>query len=84
VSIESEPEHPNEAGVEVPHDQLSTEALRELIESFVNREGTDYGLHERTLEQKVADVLRQLENGEAVIVFEPKDESINIRATSER
>ncbi len=78
---ESEPQA--EAGVEVPHDQLSAEALRELIESFVNREGTDYGLHERTLEQKVADVMRQLENGEAVIVFEPEDQSISIRPTSE-
>jgi uncharacterized protein YheU (UPF0270 family) len=74
-------EQEDATGVEVPHDQLSANALRELIESFVNREGTDYGLQERTLEQKVADVLRQLENGEAVIVFEPEDESISIRPT---
>ena len=71
----------SEDGVEIPHDQLSPDALRELIESYVNREGTDYGLREQTFEQKVADVMRQLENGEAVIVFEPEDESISIRAT---
>lgn len=69
------------ARVQVPHDRLSADALRQVIESYVNREGTDYGLHERTLEQKVQDVLRQLENGEAVIVFDPEDESINIVPT---
>jgi uncharacterized protein YheU (UPF0270 family) len=65
-------------GVEVPHDQLPPETLRQLIESFVHREGTDYGLRESTLERKVADVMRQLDNGEAVIVFDPGDESINV------
>lgn len=74
----------SEDGVEVSHDQLSPDALRSLIESYVNREGTDYGLRERTLEQKVADVIRQLENGEAVIVFDAQDESINIVASNER
>ena len=74
----------SEDGVVVPHDQLSPDTLRELIESFVNREGTDYGLRERTLEQKVTDVMRQLENGEAVIVFDAKDESIQIVGSSDR
>ncbi len=45
------------------------ETLENLIESFVLREGTDYGEHERTLEQKVADVKRQLQCGEAVLVW---------------
>ncbi len=74
----------SEDGVEVPHDQLNPDTLRELVESFVNREGTDYGLRERTLEQKVADVNRQLENGEAVIVFDAKDQSIQIVASTDR
>ena len=70
-------------GVAVPHDQLRPETLRDLIESFVNREGTDYGWSEKSLEQKVADVRRQLENGEAVIVFDEDDETINIVSSSE-
>jgi uncharacterized protein YheU (UPF0270 family) len=65
-------------GVEIPHERLSAATLEQVIESFVNREGTDYGLRERSLEQKVRDVTRQLENGEAVIVFDPEDESLNI------
>lgn len=40
----------------IPWQDLSPETLENLIESFVLREGTDYGEHERTLEQKVADV----------------------------
>ena len=62
----------------MPLESLSDAALRALIESFVGREGTDYGLEERSLEQKVADVRRQLERGEARIVFDPKTESVNI------
>ena len=49
----------------IPWQDLSPETLENLIESFVLREGTDYGEHERTLEQKVADVKRQLQCGEA-------------------
>lgn len=62
----------------MPYTQLSADALRGVAESFVNREGTDYGLRERTLDQKVADVLRQLEAGTATIVFDPETESIGI------
>ena len=47
----------------IPWQDLSPETLENLIESFVLREGTDYGEHERTLEQKVADVKRQLQCG---------------------
>jgi len=64
--------------VEVPLDALPGDTLRALIESFVAREGTDYGDRERTLEEKVADVRRQLDRGEARIVFDPETESVNI------
>jgi hypothetical protein len=70
-------ERPTEAVI-VPHHELSADALRGVIESFVLREGTDYGAHEFTLAQKVAHVLRQLERGESRIVFEPASGSIDI------
>lgn len=73
VGDEAEP-----AAVEIDHRKLSPEALRGVVESFVGREGTDYGLHEKTLEQKVADVMRQLLSGQAVITFERETETINI------
>ena len=63
---------------------LSPETLRNLVESFVAREGTDYGEHEVSLDAKVRQVLRQLERGEAVIVFDEASESCNIIPTTKR
>jgi uncharacterized protein YheU (UPF0270 family) len=66
--------------VEVPYAQLTSDTLRGVIESFVLREGTDYGEREYSLEQKVGHVMRQLERGEAHIVFDPATESVQIVA----
>ncbi|SFN43905.1 hypothetical protein SAMN05216516_107133 [Izhakiella capsodis] len=62
----------------IPWQQLEAETLNNLIEAFVLREGTDYGEQERTLEQKVDDVRRQLHNGDAVLVWSELHETINI------
>ena len=74
----------------VPHRELAADLLRAVIESFVLREGTDYGEKEFSLDEKVARVIRQLERGEAQIVFDPDTESVDIavrravpRSTSE-
>ena len=64
--------------VEVLPDDLSAEALRGVIESFVLREGTDYGERDVPFETKVAQVLGQLERGEARILFDPVTESITL------
>ena len=62
----------------IPHSELSSEALRSVVESFVLREGTDYGEREISLDQKVAQVLRQLERGEARIIFDAELETVDI------
>ncbi|HEY7699140.1 MAG TPA: YheU family protein [Vicinamibacteria bacterium] len=62
----------------VDYRALSADALRGLIEEFVSREGTDYGEKERSFEDKVRDVERQLESGEARIVYDLVEESANI------
>jgi uncharacterized protein len=49
-----------------------------VIESFVLREGTDYGEREHSLEQKVAQVRAQLEQGRARILFEPQSNTVTI------
>lgn len=72
--MNDEPQPP----VPVPHQELSEDALKGVIESFVLREGTDYGEREFSLEQKVAHVMRQLERGEAQIVFDPNTETVAI------
>ncbi|MDF7648429.1 YheU family protein [Candidatus Pantoea formicae] len=62
----------------IPWQELEVTTLENLIESFVLREGTDYGEQERSLAQKVADVRRQLERGEVVLVWSELHESVNI------
>ena len=62
----------------IPWQDISPNALDNLIESFVLREGTDYGEHERSLEQKVNDVKRQLKSGDVVLVWSELHETVNI------
>jgi hypothetical protein len=69
-----------ERRVEVPHAQLAPEVLRRLVEEFVTRDGTDYGAIERTLAEKVAAVMQQLETGEAAIVVDAERDTIDIVA----
>jgi len=64
----------------VPYTELSAQALRGVLESFVLREGTEYGAREFSLEEKVAHVLGQLRRGEARIVFDPESETIDIQS----
>jgi uncharacterized protein len=64
--------------VEVPYGELPADLLNAVIESFVLREGTDYGEKEFSLEDKVARVISQLKRGEAKIVFDPESESVTI------
>lgn len=65
-------------GVVVPAEQLSAEALTGLIEAFINREGTDYGEVEWSLEEKVAQVRELLRRREVAIVFDPLTESCTL------
>jgi uncharacterized protein len=65
----------------IPHEELSADALRGVIESFVLREGTEYGASDVPIATKVAQVLRQLERKEAVILFDPLSESVQIMLT---
>lgn len=67
----------------IPWEQIDPDTLYSLIESFVLREGTDYGEQEKTLEEKVADVQRQLQSGEAVVIWSELHETINIMPRSQ-
>lgn len=68
----------NENGVVVLHTHLTPAALRGLLEEFVTRDGTDYGPAEKTLDQKVAALMGQLERGEAAIVYESESQTTSI------
>lgn len=67
-----------EEHVEIDYKKLSKEALQGLVEAYILRDGTDYGFHEVSLEQKVQQVKEMLRRREAKIVFDPETESANI------
>jgi uncharacterized protein YheU (UPF0270 family) len=62
----------------IPHTALAPDTLRNLIEEFVTREGTDYGEREYSLDDKVRQVERQLAQGRVVIVYDPQSQSCHI------
>ncbi len=64
--------------MEIPHTQLSSEALGAVVEEFILREGTDYGASEVSLESKTQQVIALLDCGEAVIVFDAASETCTI------
>jgi len=64
--------------VAIPPDALTPEALQGVVESFVLREGTDYGARDVSFDDKVAQVRRQLQRGEAQILFDPLSETIDV------
>ena len=63
----------------VPIDALEADTLYSLAESFVLREGTDYGEQEVSLDVKVQQVLERLKSGEAVLVYSELHENVDIK-----
>ena len=62
----------------IPYEKLSSEALRGLIEEFVTREGSDSGYTQKTLDENVEMVMKQLQRQEAFVVYDEATESANI------
>ena len=63
----------------IPIDALEKDTLRNIVESFVLREGTDYGEVEASFEDKVEQVLAALKQGDVVLVYSELHDSVNIR-----
>ncbi|MDO6706209.1 YheU family protein [Photobacterium sp. 1_MG-2023] len=63
----------------IPWQEIDPDTLTNLIEHFVLREGTDYGVRELSLEQKVNRVRQQLACGEAVIMYSELHETVDIK-----
>lgn len=62
----------------IPYQSLDSETLNNLIESFILREGTDYGEAEISLESKTQTVLEQLKAGNVLILFSELEESVTL------
>ncbi|MGL5500929.1 MAG: YheU family protein [Plesiomonas shigelloides] len=67
----------------IPWQQLEPETLNNLLESFVLREGTDYGQQEMSFAEKTEQLRRQLQSDEAVLVWSELHESLNIMRRDE-
>lgn len=66
------------SAVKIPIDQLSPEALQGVIEEFVSRNGTDYGMTDVPLETQMQQVKSQLKSGQAVLVYDEEMQTCNI------
>lgn len=64
--------------IEIPLDRLSPEILKAVIEEFVLREGTDYGVSETSMDSKITQVRRQLDRGDVLITFDPGTENCTL------
>lgn len=63
----------------IPWQEIAPETLDNIVESVVLREGTDYGEVEVPLAKKKQQLLNQIRNGRAVIVWSELHESIDIK-----
>ena len=63
----------------VPWQNLNPQTLDNIIESFVLREGTDYGLQEKSLQEKVTQVKSQLIDGTVAIFWSELHQTVDIR-----
>ena len=62
----------------IPVNELEKETLYAIAESFVLREGTDYGEYEASLQDKTEQVIQQLKSGEAILIFSELHETVDI------
>ncbi|MGE3973706.1 MAG: YheU family protein [Bdellovibrionales bacterium] len=74
----SHSKEPQEAPIKVPIDALSPEALLGVVHEFIQREGTDYGHSEVSLETKTEQILKQLKSGYAELYFDASTESVTL------
>ena len=62
----------------IPYQSLEATTLDNIIESYVLREGTDYGELEYSLADKIAQLRQQIIAGDIVIVYSELHETINL------
>ncbi len=70
----------------VPAQRLQVDVLQALLEEYASRDGTDYGERECSLEEKVAQLLRQLRTDELQILYDVDSEQWDLlpRAQAEQ
>lgn len=64
--------------VRISPEKLSAKALEGVVDEFISREGTEYGHKDYSLAEKRQAVLTQIDNGSAVISFDPDSNTTSI------
>ncbi|OUR69460.1 cytoplasmic protein [Bermanella sp. 47_1433_sub80_T6] len=67
----------------IPYQKLSKDALHGVLEEFINREGTDYGLIEVSFDDKCEQVMAQIKQGQVLIVFDHDSQSAGLMLKEE-
>lgn len=62
----------------IPHQQLSNDALQGILEEYIGREGTDYGVVEAGTAAKIAQLRVQLDRGEIVVALDLEMDSVTL------
>lgn len=80
MNVEQKANEQQEEGLEIPVERIDPNTLQKMIEEFVTREWSDPADSGYTLEEKVAQVLRQLRAGTARVMYDVTSETWNIVA----
>jgi uncharacterized protein YheU (UPF0270 family) len=66
--------------MQIPHTQLSSEALRAVVEEFVTRDGTDHS----SIEGRTESVLQQLHSGRVQLHYDSESQTCTILTVEAR
>lgn len=69
--------------IEISPSALSVETLHAVMESFVLREGTDYGTQELSLQTKIDNLKKKMQRKDILLVFDPNTESVTFLTKAE-
>ena len=64
--------------MQIPYQELQAETLLSLVESFILREGTDYGDSEASFTDKTQQVMNQIHEGKILIMYSELHESCDL------
>jgi uncharacterized protein YheU (UPF0270 family) len=67
-----------ETGIDIPFERIHPGTLVNMVTEFVTREWSDLGDSGYSLDVKVAQVLQQLTDNKAKVVYDPTSETWNI------
>ncbi|UYL07759.1 YheU family protein [Bdellovibrio sp. SKB1291214] len=78
IDDNNSPENDVKPPIAIELDRLSADVIDAVIEAFILREGTDYGVVEISLDKKKEQVLKQLNKKELHIVYDFNTDSVTV------